>query len=163
VLGSLYEVTEATRDNTRFNLFFGVFADEVTETIARLSVEHYLAHGAVPDRSALIRKYYGEDLPPVSMFIGFDKFSVFDMPLLGTGEEDLYFSVSPSPYMTERQLRAILYDHIYVRRTPEPEYTKLGEEELVWLREYYRSNKDFAFGVGKLKFNLWFSEIRNNA
>ena len=64
-------------------------------------------------------------LPPVELFIGFDKFTVFDMPLLTTGEEDLYFSVSPSPYMTIRQLRAILYDHLYVRRTPEPDYTTL--------------------------------------
>lgn len=159
VLGSLYEVTEATKDNTGFNLFFGAFADEATETIARLSVEHYLAHSAVPNKTTLIRKYYGEDLPPVSLFIGFDKFSTFDMPLLGTGEEDLYFSVSPSPYMTERQLRAILYDHIYVRRTPEPEYTKMSSEELDWLREYYRANKNLALGVGKLKFNLWLPEI----
>jgi len=162
VLGSLYEVMDATRDNTGFNLYFGVFADEVTETIARFSVEHYLAHGAVPDKGTLIRKYYGEDLPSVSLFIGFDKFSVFDMPLLATGEEDLYFSVSPSPYMTERQLRAILYDHIYVRRTPEPDYTKMEKDELDWLREHYRANKDLAFGVGKLKFNLWFPEFGND-
>ena len=161
VLGSLYEVMEATKNNTMVNLFFGVFADEVTETISRLSVEHYLAHGAIPDKNTLIRKYYGEDLPPVSLFIGFDKFSVFDMPLLATGEEDLYFAISPSPYMTERQLRAILYDHIYVRRTPEPDYTKLGKDELHWLREYYHTNKDLVFGVGKLKFNLWFPEIGN--
>jgi tuberculosinol/isotuberculosinol synthase len=162
-LGSIYEVTEATKNNTRFRLFFGVFADEVTETIARLSVEHYLAEGSVPDKQTLIRKYYGEDLPPVSMFIGFDKFSVFDMPLLATGEEDLYFSVSPSPYMTDRQLRAILYDHIYIRRTPEPDYAKFGQEELDWLRSYYRANKDHAFGVGRLKFNLWISEIGSEA
>jgi tuberculosinol/isotuberculosinol synthase len=162
VLSSLYDVMDATKHNTGFNLYFGVFADEVTETISRLSVEHYLAHGAIPDKDSLVRKYYGEDLPPVSMFIGFDKFSVFDMPLLSTGEEDLYFSISPSPYMTERQLRAILYDHIYVRRTPEPDYTKMGKEELGWFREYYRANKDFAFGVGKLKFNLWVSEIGND-
>jgi tuberculosinol/isotuberculosinol synthase len=163
VLGFLYEVMESTKNNTSFNLFFGVFADEVTETISRLSVEHYLAHGAVPDRNSLIRKYYGEDLPPVSLFIGFDKFSAFDMPLLATGEEDLYFSVSPSPYMTESQLRAILYDHIYIRRTPEPDYPKMEREELDWLRDYYRANKDKAFGVGKLKFNLWFPEIGNDA
>lgn len=156
VLGSLYEVTEATKENNQFNLYFGVFADEVTETISRLSVEHYLAHGTIPDKNTLIRKYYGKDLPPVSMFIGFDKFTVFDMPLLASGEEDLYFSLSPSPYMTEHQLRAILYDHIYVRPTHEPDYAKLEGEQLNWLREYYRSNKDHAFGVGKLKFNLWF-------
>jgi len=158
-LKSMYEITEATKHNSGFRLFFGVFADEVTETISRLSVEHYLAQGSVPDKQTLVRKYYGEDIPPVSIFIGFDKFSVFDMPLLSTGEEDLYFSLSPSPYMTEHQLRAILYDHIYVRPTPEPDYTKFGVDELNWLREYYRHNKDYAFGVGKLKFNLWFPDL----
>ena len=160
-LKSIYQVAEATKHNKDFHLFFGVFADEVTETISRLSVEHYLAEGSVPDKQALIRKYYGEDLPTVSMFIGFDKFSVFDMPLLATGEEDLYFSISPSPYMTEAQLRAILYDHIYIRRTPEPDYTKLTVEELDWLRDYYRKNKDYAFGVGKLKSNLWIPKSGN--
>ena len=163
VLGSLYKVMEETKENTGFNLYFGVFADEVTETISRLSVEHYLAHGSVPDKSTLIRKYYGKDLPPVSIFIGFDKFSVFDMPLLATGEEDLYFSLSPSPYMTEYQLRTILYDHIYVRRTPEPDYTKLEQEELDWLREHYRNNKDNALGVGKLRFNLWLPKTGDNS
>jgi tuberculosinol/isotuberculosinol synthase len=152
---------QATQHNTACNLYFGVFADETTETIARLSVEHYLAHGAIPDKPALIRAYYGEDLPPVSLFIGFDKFSVFDMPLLASGEEDLYFSISPSPYMTERQLRAILYDHLYLRRNPEPDYTQLTPDERNWIRDYYRANRDLALGVGKLKFNLWFPSIEN--
>jgi tuberculosinol/isotuberculosinol synthase len=157
-LKSMYEVIEATKHNTGVRLFFGVFADEVTETVARLSVEHYVAHGSIPDKQSLIRKYYGEDMSPVSLFIGFDKFSVFDMPLLATGEEDLYFSLSPSPYMTPNQLRAILYDHLFVRPRPEPDYSRLSVEELNWLREYYRKNKDYAFGVGKLKFNLWIPE-----
>jgi tuberculosinol/isotuberculosinol synthase len=107
----------------------------------------------------LIRKYYGEEIPPVSLFIGFDKFSAFDMPLVSTGNEDLYYSLSPSPYMTERQLRAILYDHLYVRRVPEPEYAKLEPAELDWLREYYRHNKDYVLGVGKLKFDIWFPDL----
>ena len=154
-LKSMYEVSEATRDNSTFQLFFGVFADEALETVARHSVEYYLAQGAVPDKQTLIRKYYGEDLPPVSIFIGFDKFSAFDMPLLSTGAEDLYFSVSPSPYMTERQLRTILYDHLYLRRTPEPDYTKFSPDQLDWLRRYYQSNRDHVLGAGKLKFDLW--------
>jgi len=157
-LKSMYDVIEATKHNTNVRLFFGVFADEVTETVARLSVEHYVAQGSIPDKQTLIRKYYGEDMSPVSLFIGFDKFSVFDMPLLATGEEDLYFSLSPSPYMTQHQLRAILYDHLFVRPTPEPDYTKLSAEELDWLRDYYRKNRDHAFGVGKLRFNLWIPE-----
>lgn len=162
-LRSIDEVIEATKHNDRFQLFFGVFADEATETISRLSVEHYLTQGTIPDKKTLIRSYYGDELPPVSLFIGFDKFSVFDMPLLGTGQEDLYFSLSPSPYMTQHQLRAILYDHLYVRPMPEPDYTKLTQEELGWLREYYRRNKDSAFGVGKLRFNLWIPESGTGA
>ena len=157
-LKSIYEVTEATKHNNRVRLFFGVFADEAVETAARLAVEHFLAQGSIPDRQTLIRKYYGEDLPPVSLFIGFDKFSAFDMPLISTGEEDLYFSVSPSPYMTQNLLRRILYDHMYVRRVPEPDYTSLSASDLDWLRNYYRSNKDNAFGTGKLKFDLWLPE-----
>jgi hypothetical protein len=157
-LKAMEEVTQATRQNTGPRLFFGVFADEATETIARLSVEHYLSEGSMPDTQALIRKYYGEDMPPVSLFIGFDRFSVFDMPLLGTGAEDLYFSISPSPYMTRRQLRAILYDHLYVRPAPEPDYATLSEQELQWLRQYYHRNRDYAFGVGRLESNLWIPE-----
>jgi hypothetical protein len=157
-LKSIYEVTDATRQNIKARLFFGVFADEVTDTVARLAVEHYVAHGSIPEKQILVRKYYGEEMSPVSLFIGFDKFSVFDMPLLATGEEDLYFSVSPSPYMTQRQLRAILYDHLFVRPTPEPDYTKLKPQELDWLRNYYRAHQDEAFGIGKLKFNLWIPE-----
>jgi tuberculosinol/isotuberculosinol synthase len=154
-LKAMYEVAEATRSNSRFRLFFGVFADQSLETIARLSVEHYLAQGVIPNQPTLVRKYYGEDLPPVSLFIGFDKFSAFDMPLLSTGAEDLYFSISPSPYMTERQLRTILYDHLYLRRMPEPDYTKLSTDQLDWLRNYYRDNQDHVLGAGKLKFDLW--------
>ena len=157
-LNAMYDVMEKTKHHKDFRLFFGVFADEVTETISRLSVEHYLAQGSIPDKQTLIRRYYGEELPPVDLFIGFDKFSAFDMPLLSTGEEDLYFSFSPSPYMTQHQLRAILYDHLYVRSTPEPDYTQMSPHELSWLRDYYRKNQDHAFGVGQLKYNLWIPE-----
>jgi hypothetical protein len=60
--------------------------------------------------------------------------------------------------MTQHQLRAILHDHLYIRPTPEPDYTKLTQDELHWLRAYYHNNKDYAFGVGKLKFNVWIPE-----
>ena len=155
VLNAMSEVTENTKRNTRYRLFFGVFADEVVDTVARLAIEHFRSEGTIPDKPTLVRKYYGEDVPPVNLFIGFDKFSVFDMPLLTTGEEDLYYSLSPSPYMTTHQLRAILYDHLYMRRAPEPDYTEMPPEELGWLREYYRRNQDAALGIGKLKFNIW--------
>lgn len=162
-LGAIHDVTDATKNHKTFKLYFGVFADESTDTVARLSVEHYLAQGSIPDNRTLIRKYYGEELPPVSLFIGFDKFTAFDMPLLASGGEDYYFSVSPSPYMTVHQLRSILYDHLYIRREPEPDYTKLPADKLEELRDYYRANRDRALGVGKLRSNLWFPELWNGS
>jgi tuberculosinol/isotuberculosinol synthase len=144
------QVVDRTRLHDRHRLFFGVFAHDATETVARLAVDHYLQWGAVPDKDTLIRLYYGEPVPPVSLFIGFDKFCVFDMPLLATGEEDLYFTTSPSPYMGQRQLRHILYDHLYARRAAEPDYATLGSEAWAGIRAFYRTNGERTLGVGTL-------------
>jgi len=144
------EVVDRTRLHDHHRLFFGVFAHDATETVARLAVDHYLQQGAVPDKDTLIRLYYGEPVPPVSLFIGFDKFCVFDMPLLATGEEDLYFTTSPSPYMDQRQLRHILYDHLYARRAAEPDYATLGSEAWAGMRAFYRANRERTLGVGTL-------------
>jgi hypothetical protein len=91
--------------------------------------------------------YYGEYIPPVSFFIGFDKFSSFDMPLVALGEEDLYFTISPSPYLTARQLREILYDHLYTRRG-DAEYSTLEPDEWKLMRDFYQANMNRTLGVG---------------
>jgi len=41
---------------------------------------------------------------------------MFDVPLLATGLEHLYATLNPSPDLTERQLREILYDQLVTRR-----------------------------------------------
>lgn len=142
------ELTAATQAHTRHRLFFGLFANDATETIAELSVRYYLDRGRVPDRRTLVELYYGEYVEPVDLFIGFDKLSVFDMPLLATGSEDLYFTISPSPYMSERQLRSILYDHLYARREAEPDHEAMGPDDWALMRDFYHMNRDRAFGIG---------------
>lgn len=149
------QVAERTRGHARFRLFFGAFAHDATDTIAALAVEHYARHGRAPSKQELVAGYYGEAVPPVSLFIGFDRFSVFDYPLLATGEEDLYFSVAPSPYLSAEQLRRILYDHLYTRRSPEPEYADLPPEALAGLREFYRANRGTILGLGTLEHGVW--------
>jgi tuberculosinol/isotuberculosinol synthase len=108
-------LTERTRAHDRRRLLFGLFAHDPLETIADLSIRHHLEHGDVPEKRRLIEMYYGEYVEPVDLFIGFGKLRAFDMPLITTGREDLYFTVTPSPYLTERQLRDILYDHLFAR------------------------------------------------
>jgi adenosine tuberculosinyltransferase len=154
-LDALNEVTEKTRSYTRSRLFFGLFADNPTETIAELSVQHFLQTGKVPSQKELIKRYYGEDVEPASLFIGFGKFCVFDYPLLQTGAENLYFSISPSPYATEKQLRTILYDHLYTRRLPDPDYESLAPETIAYLQKYYQRHQDNALGVGNMNLGVW--------
>ncbi|MEW6239423.1 MAG: diterpene synthase [Chloroflexota bacterium] len=150
------EVTRRTRTYERARLFFGVFASDATEAVAEASAAFYREQARVPTRRELIESYYGEYVEPVSFFLGFDKLSAFDYPLLATGEEDLYFTVAPSPYLTERQLREILYDHLYTRRAPEPDYAELGREAWGWMKSFYGANSERTLGVGTLKDGIWY-------
>jgi adenosine tuberculosinyltransferase len=154
-LDALNEVVEKTKNYTRSRLFFGLFADNSTETIAELCIRHFQQTGKVPNRSELIKSYYGEDVEPVSLFIGFGKFCVFDYPLLQTGAENLYFSISPSPYATEKQVRQILFDHLYTRRQPDPDYESLTNDTIANLRKYYQLHRDNALGVGNMELGVW--------
>jgi tuberculosinol/isotuberculosinol synthase len=142
------ELTARTVTHDRYRLFYGVCAQGPVETVADLAVRYHAQRGRVPDRQTLVALYYGEAVPPVSLFIGFDRFWAFDMPLVTTGEEDLYFTVSPSPYLTERQLRDILYDHLYARQGDEPDYTALGPESWSLMRDFYRANVGRTLGIG---------------
>lgn len=143
-----HELEQQTAGNDAHRLFFGVFAHDASVTVGRIAVAYYLEHNTIPDKGTLIELYYGERVGPVDLFIGFDKPSVFDMPLVSTGNEDLYFTTSPSLYLTERQLRNILYDHLYSRRESETDYGLLEEEDWELMKEFYRLNIGNTLGVG---------------
>lgn len=148
-LPELYdEVTASTLNHHQHRLFYGLFANDATEAVAQLAVQYYNRHGRTPDRRTLVELYYGEYVEPVAIFIGFDKFSAFDMPLIATGEEDLYFTISPSPYFTQRQLRDILFDHLYARRRPEP-------QNWTPLKAFYQANIGRTLGVGAEHEGIW--------
>jgi tuberculosinol/isotuberculosinol synthase len=149
------EAMERTKNNTRYRLFYGVFADDAIESIAEQNVRHFLTHGRAPNRRAIVEAYYGEFVSPASLFIGFDRFWAFDYPLLSTGSEDLYFTVAPSPYLTQTQLRSILFDHLYLRRQKEPDYESVPPADWGWMRGYYTQNRGRVFGVGQRERGFW--------
>jgi tuberculosinol/isotuberculosinol synthase len=142
------EIAEQTRTHRRHRLFLGVFAHDASETLAELAIHYHDQCGHAPDKKALIEMYYGEEVSPVDLFIGFDKFCVFDMPLLATGNEDLYFTVSPSLYLHERSLREILFDHLYTRRNSEPNYGTMNADDWAVMRAFYHANRGSTLGVG---------------
>ena len=150
------EVTAQTASHERYRLFFGICAHDAAETIGELAVQYHAEHGCLPDKKALVEMYYGEWVAPVSLFIGFDKPCVFDMPLVATGNEDLYFTVSPSPYLSPRQLRAILYDHLYSRHGSDVGYDSPGAGEWRMMAEFYHLNLDNTLGVGTRVGDVWY-------
>ncbi len=152
------EVMEKTAAHQTHHLLFGVFAHDATETVAELSVHYYQEHDRIPDKRTLVELYYGEYVPPVDLFIGFDKFAAFDMPLVTTGHEDLYFTVAPSLYMESRQLRTILYDHLYTRRQEETDYEELTETDWQAMHTFYHDNREQTLGVGAIhpRGNFWY-------
>lgn len=147
-------ITERTQHHTRRHLFYGMFANDAAETVAQLSIDYYKRHHKPPDKNSLIEMYYGEPVPPVNLFVSFGKFTAFDMPLVASGNEDLYFMVSPSPYLTEQQLRAIFYDHLYSRKDEEEDYLALTKHSQDKMRAFYRANIDNTLGVG-IKHKQW--------
>ena len=152
-------ITQKTAWNNRLRLFYGVWGDEATETIAELSVEHFRKTGKIPSRRELIEQYYGEYIEKADIFIGFEKFNVFDYPMLSWGEESLYFTVAPSLYLSERQFREILYDYVYLRPVQDPDYFTMPEENFESMREFYKANRDITFGVGEMRGGIWYPKI----
>jgi tuberculosinol/isotuberculosinol synthase len=150
-LSDLFDrLTKQTMAHDRYRLFFGVFDFDpnVTEPSTEVTIRYYADHGCIPDKRTLVEMYYGEYVKPVDLFIGFDRFCAFGMPLVGTGNEDLYFTVSPSLYLTEQQLRDILYDHLYARSDDGPDYAVMKADDWISMRDFYRANQGKTLGVG---------------
>ena len=157
ICDSFDEITQKTANNTKRRLFYGVWADAATDTIAELSVKYFQATGKIPCRRELIEEYYGEYVEKADIFIGFEKFNVFDYPMLGWGEESLYFTVVPSLYLSDRQLRNILYDFVYLRPVQDPDYFTMPVEDFEAMRKHYEINRQVTFGVGEMRGRIWYS------
>jgi tuberculosinol/isotuberculosinol synthase len=147
-LAAFDEMERQTAAHRRRRLFFGVCAHDPAETVAHIGARFHEEHGILPDKRQIIEAYYGEYVEPVDLFIGFDRPSAFDMPLIATGNEDLYFTVSPSPYMDVETLRRILYDHLYARRIDDANYT-LSAQDIETLGRFYSLNRHRVLGLGR--------------
>lgn len=150
------EITKSTAKHTSRRIFYGVCADDATSTIAEMSIKHFQSTGHIPNKNELITIYYGEPIEKADIFIGFEKFNVFDYPMLGWGEESLYFTVAPSLYMNERQFRKIVYDYLFLRPVEEIDYTAMADEDIKYMRQYYTVNQEETFGTGRIKGGIWY-------
>lgn len=153
------EATRRTQHHNQYRLFFGVCGTDATESVAEFSVQHYKKTGNIPDRKAIVSAYYGEYVPLADLFISSDKFWVYDYPLLNSGEENLYYMVAPSLYLIEKQLRQILYDHLYARQVDYPDYERMSKDGFEHMRKFYKKNGEMTLGIGTLKDGIWYPQI----
>jgi adenosine tuberculosinyltransferase len=75
---------------------------------------------------------------------------MFDVPLLTTGLEHLYATLNPSPDLTERQLREILYDHLVTRRAALVDDDALSREAQLELAVYTERRKGNTLSIGRI-------------
>lgn len=150
MLEACARLTAATASGDGPLLLIGLFADAPYARLARMSFEFARKHGRPPCREELIEAYYGLAVPDLSFYLGFSQPALFDVPLIATGNVDLYATLTPSPDLTERQLREILYDHLVTRRVPEDDYEALSDEALAALAEYNERFKGVTLGVGRV-------------
>ncbi|MEM9774594.1 MAG: hypothetical protein AAF902_08450 [Chloroflexota bacterium] len=148
---SIESVKQRTADHRKKRIFWGVCAHDAIETVSQLSIDHYLKNSVAPTKKQLIEAYYGEYVEPVDLYLSASKPRVFDVPLISSGRESLYFTVAPSPYMDQSQFRDILYDHIFHRTATQSQYTfEDVDQEKDWnlLRDFYHLNKRSTLGIG---------------
>jgi len=148
---------DRTASHTSHRLFFGICAHDPIETVADISIKFSQQHGRRPTKRDIVTAYYGEHVDPVDVFIGFaDRPAVFDMPLIATGAEDIYFTVAPSPYLNQQTLRLILYDHTVARRVDDARYGDLSTGDWETLAEFYGLNRHRVLGLGRRGVNCRF-------
>jgi tuberculosinol/isotuberculosinol synthase len=151
-------VSKTAHHNTGRRLFYGICGEDATAMIAEMAIKFYQDTKKIPTRQELIEMYYGEYIEKADVFIGFEKFNVFDYPMLGWGEESLYYMVAPSFYMNERLLRNVLYDYIYLRPVQDPDYFTMPDEDFEAMRKFYKVNREVAFGIGEMRGGIWYTK-----
>lgn len=141
------ELVQSTSTYQTRRIFYGLFEEDPLATIVQHTLRYFDEHGEAPDRRALIEMYYGEAIPPFDLYIGYDRFSADDMPLLATGNQDLFFMMAPTLSLTQDQLRSILHAHIYSPLDYRPDYATVQDEQLEAARADYQTNKGRTFRV----------------
>jgi len=145
-----------TAHYNKHRLLYGVFASDATESVSDISVKFHQLYQRLPTRKEIIERYYGDYIEKADLFIGFEKFTIFDYPLLSTGDESLYFTAAPSLFMTIAQLRCILYDYLYLRTIPEPDYYSMSGEEFKSMKEFYEVHRETTYGTGEVRGGIWY-------
>lgn len=112
-------------------------------------------HSGATTREALIQAIYGEDIPPITLFLSTGKlmFSQNLLPPLLTGKVQCYWRQQPGHTLSEQEWREILYDYAYTRATWQADKEGRAEAALA-----YRGVWETAptIGLGQRLGSFWY-------
>ena len=150
-------LTDETGTHRSCRLLYGLWAEDAGDAAAQYSVDFFRRTGRAPSRDELVRSYYGTELGWLDAYIGFEKPTVFDVPLLLGPDTALYFTVAPSLGLSAQGLRAILYDLLYARTVDDPDTLSAGPAQLGALGAYYGARADTIIGAGDIdpELGIW--------
>ncbi|HWQ12743.1 MAG TPA: hypothetical protein VNL77_08085 [Roseiflexaceae bacterium] len=119
---------------------------------------HILAAGAEGARTQaeVIRAICGEDVPPAELYLAFGKplFGTDLFPLaLAAGTVQCYWTQRPGYDLPEADLRRVLYDYAFTRRTWRadklPRYAAVSAQRGLW-------NRGDILGIGRRVGGFWY-------
>lgn len=145
-------------------LLIGLFAERFYEAASSYIANLARVQRRTPTEREVIEDYYGVPVPRLSLYISYARPALYDVPFLTSGYEDLYSTLGPSPSMTKRQFREILYDHYVARRTVEEDYDQLSDSARQLLKSYVTSSEGMTLGLGRVDASTrtWLPWLPNN-
>jgi hypothetical protein len=146
---SLRRNTPATAPHT---LYWMVVPDEESPWQQLLAAAH---RAKAQTRAEVMRALYGEEIPPITLYLAFGKPMVtFTLiPPLLMGQLQCYWSQQPGYTLTEAQLRTILYDYAYLRPTWQAEKLERARAALAHRQAWEEGP---TLGLGMRLGSFWY-------
>lgn len=151
LVGELAAATAAARGGT---LWYALVVNHEQEAL-EAAVRAAAAAGATT-HPEMVRAFYGEEVPPVDVFVGFGKPAVgYLMPPLLGERASCYWTTHPSYELSGEDIDRIFHDATVTRATwradKQGRYDELDPEAL---RAYYAQRH--TLGVGEQRHGFWY-------
>ncbi len=133
----LAAMLEAETDQTSPQTIWWLISESNEQTWERVIA----AAQGVTSFAELSERYFSAQVPPVELYVSFGKPFVspenMPLPLFGT-DAHCYFYQRPGYAISERELRMMIYDYAYLRRTwtadKSNRYVGIEEQRAIWER-----------------------------
>lgn len=149
---SAHKLIEATPAQAHHTLWWTVVLNDDAPWQSLFSANHQTQP---PTRQQAIQTLYGEQIPLITLYLGFGKPLVsFNMlPPLLAGNLQCYWLQQPGYDLTEQQFRTILYDYAHLRQTWREDKTGRAEQALEYRQVW---EQDVIIGLGQRVGPHWY-------